>query len=177
MKTKQQLEAEATERRAALEEVRRDLANARERHRRTRDFQDYKAIEALSSREREHENALDGVLEDLAAMARPRRVEVSDSRENLLKRRAELVQRQAYLRREREDAMAQERRRCGSMSEKHAAQHVANIFGNCREPGIDEQRLVDHIDQQLAELDRRDAAQVVAKPKQLPARGETGASA
>jgi hypothetical protein len=167
MKTKQQLEAEVTERRSALEQVRRDLALARQRHRRSKDHADWKAIEALSSRERECESALDGVLEDLAAAATVRRVEISDSRENLLKRRAELAQRVVYKTREREEALARERQRCGSMSAEHAAIHVKNVFGNSPRPGAEEQPLIDHIDAQLAELDRREPqaySPVVAEP-------------
>lgn len=158
---KQRLEAEARTRRTVLENLKNELEGATTRYRRTRnEATDGARVTELAKRVRLAEIALDGVHDEIRDLGKPRAVSITSPREELLRQRAEIVQKREFRHRQHETAVQQERQRCGYNSERQIAQHLANTFG----PGdrvrrqlddLDERRLAD-ISAELGEHDRRE---------------------
>lgn len=163
MTRKEQLRAEAATRRATLENQRKALKGATERFKFTRHPADGHSVAALAGQIRLAEIALDGTLEELAGLDEPPRVQVTSPRDELIRQRGEITQRLAFRRQQHEQAVAQERQRCGYRNEQHVQQHLQNVFGSGellrrRHDEADERQLA-NIAEQLAELDRRAGAE------------------
>lgn len=160
MKTRLQLEAEAHTRRSRLEQYKNELARASDHYKRTRNDHDGARVTDFANRARLAELALDGVLEELAALDRPRPVSITSPRDELVRMEQQITQRREYRHREHERSVERERRACGYTVEAHIQTHLANLFRSGermrRQADEQDQRQLDSIRAQLNVLDARD---------------------
>jgi hypothetical protein len=160
---KQALQAEAASRRTNLENQRKALKGATERFKFTRHPADGRNVAELAGQIRLAEIALDGTLEALTKVEGPERAHVRSPREELFRQRREITQRLAFRRQQHEQAVAQERQRCGYRNEAHIQQHLRNVFGSGsilrRKTEEQDELQLKNIAEQLAELDRSEATE------------------
>jgi hypothetical protein len=160
---KHQLEEESRTRRTTLEQLRTQLASATREYKSSRKDADGRSVSDFADRVRLAEMALDGVLEELDALNRPRRIEITDSRANLCRERDRVQQRLAYRRKEHDEQVEAERQRCGYRNPEWVKRHLANVFRGdpenvLRRSTAEDSTRLEAILAQIAELDRREGS-------------------
>jgi hypothetical protein len=156
----QRLEKEQRETRARLEQLRRELEGASASFKQTRGYQAGVQVNELAGAVRLAELAHDGVTEELERARRPKRVEIYGPRDELERQRALILQQRAIREHDLAERIAAERARCPTKwSEQSVQVHLQQTLGigllPQRKSAEQEARLLSHLDEQLAELDRR----------------------
>lgn len=154
-----QLEVELTSRTQVLQDKRRQLASAESLFKRTRSNAEGAHVSRLSGEVRLAELAIDGVKEELERAKKPRPVQITGSRSQLVRDREQIVQARDFRHAQHQKQVDAAAQQSGYGDPKHVELHVRNLFGNTERmrrqaDELDARRLAD-IDAQIAEIDRR----------------------